>query len=218
MTRSWGIDDLAEHLGVDPKAEPATATRVRTRRTGKRRHSSGLRAVKPEREVPAYIRQLRVEEPSAKGEGRSGQTFHLVLSGLEAGFSDEEILWLAERHGPSVDKYGDDLDIEVERIIDKHRGDHDHVGTDCLEADCESAPEWLRARRRLADVRRFAEAHDWCYLGGPTDRLVLGHLLDVAERAGTATVSASVRDVAKKINRTKDTVSRSLRRLQGTEG
>lgn len=216
MSGRWRAADLADHLGVDADAAPSPSAHAR--RSGTPRHSSGLRAVEPQRELPPYIVALLEEEPSDKGEGRSGQAFMLVKASLAAGFSVEEILWLAERHDPSVDKYEGRLDLEVERIIDKLRRLHDHVGLDCREADCENTPGWLLVSEPIARIRALMDSADWSYPGGDTDLMVLKAIVDLAETCGKTTVSASTRDLAKKVNRNKNTITRSLQRLRGDGG
>ncbi len=62
---------------------------------------------------------------------------------MEYGFTDSEILWMAEKHVPS-EKYDGRLGTEVARAIDKHRPNHDHAGVACDKVGCPNTPDWMR--------------------------------------------------------------------------
>ena len=81
--------------------------------------------------------QHRVEAERADSpEDRSGATYNLVMRGLEAGETDEKILESASSDTATLAKYGDRTDAEVQRIIDKERKNHAHVGRSCSRAAC----------------------------------------------------------------------------------
>ena len=58
---------------------------------------------------------------------RSARCYALVMDGLETGLTDEKILARANDDPQCLDKYGDRLDAEVQRILDKEATDHDHI-------------------------------------------------------------------------------------------
>jgi len=67
---------------------------------------------------------------------RSRATYSLVMRGLEAGETDEKILKAASSDTATLAKYGDRTDAEAQRIIDKERKNHAHVGRSCSQAAC----------------------------------------------------------------------------------
>jgi hypothetical protein len=50
---------------------------------------------------------------------RSRQLWHLVLTAIEAGLDPPTVHAVAIRHQPSIDKYGERLGSEVDRILTK---------------------------------------------------------------------------------------------------
>jgi hypothetical protein len=72
---------------------------------------------------------------------RSGQSWRLVARACEYGLGDAEVLALASRHAPTVQKYatGDRLLTEVYRALAKLRPLHPHIGRVCAAAQCQAA-------------------------------------------------------------------------------
>jgi hypothetical protein len=66
--------------------------------------------------VSPYLLRLLAEAPNGD---RSRQTWHLVAVAAEAGLDVDAIHALAVRHRPSVEKYGERLGAEVDRILAK---------------------------------------------------------------------------------------------------
>ncbi len=69
--------------------------------------------------MPAHIGRLAEAMPEGD---RSRQTYALVAACVEAGIPDDEIHRLAAEHKPSVEKYGERLEAEVDRLLDKVPG------------------------------------------------------------------------------------------------
>lgn len=97
----FSVEDLEGILPPDPH-EGHRRSRAETNGAG-RRLPKGL---------PPRVARLLAEDP---GEDRSDQTYRLVLTGLEEGLTDEQILTAARDHRPSMDKYGERLEIEVNK-------------------------------------------------------------------------------------------------------
>jgi Bifunctional DNA primase/polymerase, N-terminal len=96
------------------------------------------------RVMPASLpRHLAVQASEAPGEDRSAQTFRLVVAAVEWGLDDGQIHALAAAHQPTVEKYGARAPAEVDRILDRIRPDHEHVGRPCDRAGCRNAPGWM---------------------------------------------------------------------------
>jgi hypothetical protein len=132
----WSRDDLDDLLPVVEIVKPAVATV----------DLDALRAVST-RQFPAELLALMAEAPDPD---RSGQSWRLVASACEYGLSEGEVLALAFRHAPTVQKYGtgDRLVTEVYRMLSKLRPMHRHIGRDCTAARCPTAREQQRRRGR----------------------------------------------------------------------
>jgi hypothetical protein len=126
----WSRDDLDDLLPVVEVTKPTVATV----------DLDALRSVST-RQVPAELLALIAEVPDPD---RSGQSWRLVARAVEYGLGDAEVLALAARHAPTVEKYGDRLMAEVYRALAKLRPAHDHIGRTCAAARCSTA----RARQR----------------------------------------------------------------------
>jgi hypothetical protein len=125
----WTRDDLDDLLPVVEMVKPALATV----------DLDALRAIST-RQFPAELLALMAESPDPD---RSGQSWRLVASACEYGLSEGEVLALAFRHAPTVQKYGscDRLVTEVYRMLSKLRPMHRHIGRDCTAARCPTARE-----------------------------------------------------------------------------
>ena len=84
----------------------------------------------------ADLRRRAEAEGADSPADRSRATYNLVMRGLEAGETDEKILQFASSDTATLAKYGDRTDAEVQRIIDKGRPNHAHVGRSCSQAAC----------------------------------------------------------------------------------
>ena len=84
----------------------------------------------------ADLRRRAETEVADSPADRSRATYNLVMRGLEAGETDEKILQFASSDAATLAKYGDRTDAEMQRIIDKGRPNHAHVGRTCSEAAC----------------------------------------------------------------------------------
>jgi hypothetical protein len=94
--------------------------------------------------VPAGLpRHLQAQAAEAPAGDRSRQTYRLVCAAAEWGLDDTAIISLAGAHAPSIEKYGDRLPAEVDRILGRVRPDHPHVGHPCDTAGCPRAPRWM---------------------------------------------------------------------------
>jgi hypothetical protein len=128
----WTRDDLDERLPVVEVVKPAVATV----------DLDALRTIST-REFPAELLALMAEVPDPN---RSGQSWRLVARAVEYGLGDAEVLALASRHAPTVEKYGagDRLVTEVYRALSKLRPAHQHIGRTCAAARCQAARDRQR--------------------------------------------------------------------------
>ena len=134
--------------------------------------------------LPRHLQEIMAEVP---GVDRSGQVWNLVAAGLEWGLADGEILYLARRFTPAVEKYLDRLDLELARVLAKERPRHQHAGQPCDRAGCPNAPDWMggppipeadfwSSRPVLGHVRDFARARrasPWAVLGAVLVRVTV---------------------------------------------
>jgi hypothetical protein len=67
-------------------------------------------------QLPRYLAQLVDQPPNGD---RSRQLWHLVCIAVESGLDAGSVHDLAVRHRPSVEKYGERLAGEVDRILAK---------------------------------------------------------------------------------------------------
>jgi hypothetical protein len=77
------------------------------------------------------------------GVDRSGKVWELISAALEYGLEDGEIVFLARRFTPAVEKYAGRLDREVGRALGKGRARHQHPGQPCDRAGCPNTPDWM---------------------------------------------------------------------------
>jgi hypothetical protein len=82
------------------------------------------------------------------GDDRSAQTHALVAAAVEWGLDDGQVLSLLDQHVPSLDKYGDRTEREIERVLSKVRPDHQHPGKPCDKAGCANRPRWMTGTER----------------------------------------------------------------------
>jgi hypothetical protein len=92
-------------------------------------------------DLPRHLARQAGERPNGD---RSRQTWRLVVAAVEWGLDDDQALGLAISHRPTVEKYGDRAEREVDRILARVRPDHQHVGLPCDRADCHNRPDWMR--------------------------------------------------------------------------
>lgn len=78
----------------------------------------------------------------AAGEDRSVQAYRLVQWLIEGGYTDGEILWLAARHRPSVEKFGKRLPGEVTRMLAKLRDGYDPWFVTRRSRPCKAKGVW----------------------------------------------------------------------------
>lgn len=76
-------------------------------------------------------------------------------------------------------------------------------------------PTWSRDDEGLRQSREAFTRLSWTGRSGGTDRMVLGAMLGIADEIGSLTVAPGVRRVAEMTGKTKDTVARAFRRLEG---
>lgn len=133
----------------------------------------------------ADLRRRAVADRSTSSTDRSGATYKLVLAGLEAGHTDEQVLEAASKDEATLDKYGDRVDAEVRRILDKERPHHDHVGTPCAQAGCTTA-----APARPTQPTAAVTPVDWDQLWANNDETV-EYVLDPFLPLGRTTTVAS---------------------------
>jgi hypothetical protein len=130
----WSRDDLNDLLPVVEVVRPATATV----------DLDAPRAVSTRR-MPVELLALVAEVPDPD---RSGQSWRLVARACEYGLGDAEVLALALRHAPTVQKYeaGDRLVAELYRMLAKLRPAHNHIGRTCAAARCPTQQQRRRGR------------------------------------------------------------------------
>jgi hypothetical protein len=123
----WSRDALDELLPVVEVVKPAVATV----------DLDALRSISTRR-FPAEVLALMAEVPDPD---RSGQSWRLVAVACEWGLGDAEVLALASRHAPTIQKYGagDRLVAETYRMLAKLRPQHRHIGRSCQAARCPTA-------------------------------------------------------------------------------
>jgi hypothetical protein len=128
----WSRDDLDDLLAVVEVVKPTVATV----------DLDALRSISTRR-LPVELLALVAEVPDPD---RSGQSWRLVARACEYGLGDAEVLALAVRHAPTVQKYGagDRLVAEVYRMLAKLRPQHQHIGRSCRAARCPA----VRAQQR----------------------------------------------------------------------
>ncbi len=85
------------------------------------------------------------------GADRSAQTHALVAAALEMGLDDGQVAVLLNSHAPTVEKYGNRIDDELARQLDKQRPKHPHPGQPCDRAGCPNRPRWQTGERNLTD-------------------------------------------------------------------
>jgi len=130
----WSRDDLDELLPVVEIARPTVATV----------DLDALRSISTRR-LPVELLALMAEVPDPD---RSGQSWRLVARACEYGLNDGEVLALASRHAPTLQKYGagDRLVDEVYRMLRKLRPQHRHIGRSCTAARCPTQQQRRRGR------------------------------------------------------------------------
>ncbi len=104
-------------------------------------------ALLPER-LPAHLQRMLAEQAGAD---RSAQTHALVAAALEMGLDDGQVAVLLNSHAPTVEKYGNRIDDELARQLDKQRPKHPHPGQPCDRAGCPNRPRWQTGERNLTD-------------------------------------------------------------------
>jgi hypothetical protein len=104
----------------------------------------------PGLDVPDWLIGWLDDEPS--GRDRSGDAYHLAAVCCELGLDDTTATALVCRYRPAVDKYGDRIEREARRAVDKARVVHNHVGKWCIDAGCPNTPEWQKRRGRRCEL------------------------------------------------------------------
>jgi hypothetical protein len=129
---AWSMVDLDDLLPVVEVATPTVATV----------DLDALRAISTRR-LPLELLALSAEVANPD---RSGQSWRLVARACEYGLGDAEVLALAARHRPTVEKYdaGDRLVAEVYRMLGKLRPLHQHIGRTCAAVRCQTARDRQR--------------------------------------------------------------------------
>jgi hypothetical protein len=165
----WSPEALRERLGPAP-AHPAAAgaSKPGRRRTGEQSRSkvAPIVPVDPEPRPTGLSDRIMAlvhfgPENNPKGDqSRSGQLYRLVVTLIEEGLTDGQVMGMALYSEPGQEKYPDEDDLmrEIQRIINKVRPNHQHPGLTCKEAACvtEVHPEIARTARA---IRGHFDAH-----------------------------------------------------------
>jgi hypothetical protein len=146
---------------------------------------------------------------------RSDDTFLFVMLCLEHGHDDATIRALAKRHDPTLDKYGDRTEREINRILKVQRPRHDHVGATCADAGCPTAAARntnVVERCATALARFDAEERDTRTRG--TDRMVLAAALRKMICTGKLKIDYAQRDWALSAAVSRNTIPHAAKRLR----
>lgn len=131
------LDEVLDELGV-----PADQAPPRTNPTPEGFDFAGADLPPLLDRLPSFVRRRMDEEV---GDDRSRQAHALVGVCVELGLADSDVLAIAARHRPTIEKYGRSLAVEVARSASKFRQAHDHIGRSCTDAGCANAPSWMAA-------------------------------------------------------------------------
>lgn len=213
---------LVEELREDAQAllpttlAPTSPAGRSTRR--RRRDTTGeitpIKVKNPWRRLSPRAKSALREEPT---NDRSAQTFKVVLTLLEDGWSDGEIVHLVPaHHEPTQERRagGRNTSADVAKILRDHRPQHDHAGKTCGEAGCPNFRANVRADleaylvRWQREVQRLARGRN-----KPSQWLTAFALADIARRAGSAWVDADQRTLADASGVNRETVDTALKAL-----
>jgi hypothetical protein len=128
VTQPWSVAELEHRLTPLPLpvTEPATSWRSLE-------------------ELPQLLAGLVAESPIE--ERRSHQFFHLVMTAIEAGYDETDILELAMMHLPTTEKW---KPYQIERRVRDLCEQHSHPGSTCGSVDCPNATAGQTGRTQVA--------------------------------------------------------------------
>lgn len=219
--RTYYADELLED--ARPLLRTASPPTSPVGKTLKRRSRSRPVELEPIAPIKVFRTRLSPRANSVLDEApvfqkRSHQTFKAVLTLLEDGWSDGQILYLVtQHHEPTKSRAADGKDalLDVMKLLERERERHDHEGRTCEEAACPN----FRGHNlpgREAYLIQWQRSAQWLATGPnkASQWLLAFALAGLARKIGSHIVDADQRTLAEAIGANREATAAALRALE----
>jgi DNA-binding transcriptional ArsR family regulator len=222
----WSPADLRRALGPLPatpgerkKKNPSSSKNTMPKGSNRRRPEIVLVDAEP---IPSdlpddVLHHIHFTDKKKVGGGdqsRSGQLYGLVAVMVSHGYTDGQIMGVAEFSEPGQDKWSDEIDLRyaTQRCINKLRPKHRHVGLTCREAGCPPGAG-SRSAGEVSSIQIHFRSHYRSSRTLSSDTKIMDALLRRSAEIGSIELDMSRRELSRLAGVCRNTADKGLHRL-----